>query len=83
MSNEHDSTAKEKSLTIIKRMGSVSLGSKPCLYCKKIPSNHCCLAEVINSNIVVEWKKACMFVVEMSTLSAETIGVMRKTLPMF
>jgi len=42
ISNEYNSTEKEKSLIILKRNGSSSLELKPCFYCKKLPSNHYC-----------------------------------------
>ena len=47
-------TTKEKSLVVLKRMGSGVLESKSCFYCQKMPSNHYCLAEVKNSNVVAE-----------------------------
>ena len=55
--NKHDSSVKEKSSTSIKRMGSDSLGSKPCFCCKKSLFNHCCLAEERNPKISVEGEK--------------------------
>ena len=58
ISNEYNSMEKEKSLIILKRNGSGSLESKACFYYKKLPSNHYCLAEVRDSNIVVEKNKS-------------------------
>ena len=54
ISNECNSIEKEKSLIILKKHGSGSLEPKPCFYCEKLPSNHYCLAEVRDYNVVVE-----------------------------
>ena len=56
--NERNSIVKEKSLIILKRNGSGALESKPCFYCKKLPSNHYCLAEVRDSNVVAEGEES-------------------------
>ena len=53
-SSSGNSTTEEKSLVMLKRMGSGTLELKPCFYCQKMPSNHYCLAEVRNSNIIAE-----------------------------
>ena len=56
--NERNSIAREKSLITLKRNGSGALESKPCFYCKKLPSNHHCLAEVRDSNVAVEGEES-------------------------
>ena len=54
INNEYNSIEKEKILIILQRNGSGSLESKSYFYCKKLPLNHYCLAEVNNSNIMAE-----------------------------
>ena len=82
MSDEHDSTSKENSLTILKRMVNGKLQSKPWFVAKKCNLIIVFLAEVRNSNIVTEEKETHMFVAEIPALSTEAIGVIRSTLSM-
>ena len=49
-----EQTLEERYLIISKRMGGGSLDSKSCFHYKKLLSNHYCLVEVRNSNIVAE-----------------------------